>query len=420
MAGNEAQVVGAELERVAPNVPTLFDYDDTFYSSIEKRNVEVISSRDMRIPLKLRPGGNFGYYNPDGGSLGRGNMPTYDKAIINSVHLREAIEMTAKTVWSTDNQRKAVINAFRDTLATSMKEFRRNTDSQCMGDGTGVLGTITTVATAGGVDTYTFTTDGFRARLMRYGQNISVYNSALTTNRSAGGESQVTFYDLANNTIKVTPAVAGAVAGDLIVTSGLTATPPVGMLGIKYHDSNASTGTWLGFDRATNPEIRANRVNANSAALTLPLPRLAINKIGDRVGLDTKRRCTAWTHPAQRQAYEELGQNVIRIDKVAKDEALDMYFSDNMQIAGAPLKVSYSWDRTRIDFIDLDVWGRAELHPAGFYANPDDGKKVFEVRSGDGGVATSWIFYVVASFNLFMNNPASASYIDTLAIPSGY
>jgi hypothetical protein len=374
----------------------------------------------MRIPLKLRPGGNFGYYNPDGGSLGRGNMPTYDKAIINSVHLREAIEMTAKTVWSTDNQRKAVINAFRDTLATSRKEFRRNTDSQCMGDGTGVLGTITTVSTSGGVDTYTFTTDGFRARLMRYGQNISVYNSALTINRSAGGESQITFYDLANNTIKVTPAVAGATAGDLVVTSGLTATPPVGMLGIEYHDSNASTGTWLGMDRAQNPEIRANRVNANSASLTLPLPRLAINKIGDRVGMDTKKRCTAWTHPAQRQAYEELGQNVIRIDKTPKDEALDMYFSDNMQMAGAPLKCSYSWNRTRIDFIDLDVWGRAELHPAGFYANPDDGKKVFEVRAADGGVATSWIFYVVASFNLFMNNPASASYIDNLAIPSGY
>jgi len=420
MAGNEAQVVGAELERVAPNVPTLFDYDDTFYRTIEKRNVEVISSRDMRIPLKMRPGGKFKYYDPDGGSLGRGNMPTYDKAIINSVHLEEAIEMTAKTVWSTDDKRKAVINAFRDTLADSMKEFRRNVDSQCMGDGTGVLGTITTVATAGGVDTYTLTTDGFRARLLRFGQDVNIYNSALTINRTAGGETTITFYDLANNTIKVTPAVAGATAGDLIVTSGLTATPPVGMLGVKYHDSNASTGTWLGFDRALNPEIRANRVNANSSALTLPLPRLAINKIGDRVGLNTKRRCTAWTHPAQRAAYEELGFNVIRIDKAAKEEGLDMYFNDNMQIAGAPLKVSYSWDRTRIDFIDIDVWGRAELHPAGFYANPDDGKKVFEVRAGDGGVATAWIFYVVASFNLFMNNPASASYIDTLAVPSGY
>ena len=54
MPGNEAQVVGTELERVLPNVPTLFDRDDTFYSVLEKRPVEVISSRDMRIPLELR------------------------------------------------------------------------------------------------------------------------------------------------------------------------------------------------------------------------------------------------------------------------------------------------------------------------------------------------------------------------------
>jgi len=154
--------------------------------------------------------------------------------------------------------------------------------------------------------------------------------------------------------------------------------------------------------------------------LTLPLPRLAINKIGDRVGMDTKRRCTAWTHPAQQQAYEELGFNVTRIDKQAKEEGLDLYFNDNMQIAGAPLKTSYSWNRTRIDFIDQDVWGRAEMHPPGFYQNPDDGRKVFEIRGPSGGVATAWIFYIIASFNLFMNQPAGASYISSLVVPSGY
>lgn len=420
MAGNEAQVVGAELERVLPKVPTLFDRDDVFYSSIEKRPVEVISSRDMRIPLELRTGGKFGYYNPDGGDLGRGDMPVYDKAIVNSVHMRHAVEFTSKTMWSTDNNRKAVINAFRNNLSTAMKEFRRQVDSQCMTDGTGTLGTITTVTTAAGVDTYTLTTDGFGARLVRSGQNLNVYNSALTTNRTAAQESTVTFHDLANKTISVTPAVSGATAGDLLVASGLSATPPTGLLGVKYHDSNASTGTWLGFDRALNPEIRANRVSGNNSALTLPLPRLALNKIGDRVGMRSKKKCTAWTHPAQQQAYEELGFNVIRIDKAAKEEGLDLYFNDNMRLAGAPLKTSYSWDRTRIDFIDQEVWGRAELHPAGFYTNPDDGKRVFEIRGGSGGVATAWIFYIVASFNLFMNNPASASYIDNLAVPAGY
>jgi|SRR5579864_1098181 len=423
MAGNESQVVGAELERVLPKVPALFDRDDVFYSTIEKRPVEVISSRDMRVPLEMRPGGKTGYYNPDGADMGRGDMPTFDKAIVNSVHLKHAVEFTTKTMWATDNNRKAVINAFRHNLSTAMKEFRRQVDSQCMTDGTGTLGTITSVSTAGGVDTYTLTTDGFGARLIRFGQNLNVFNSTLTTCRTGGGlqnETTVTLYDLANKTINVTPSVAGATGGDLIVMSGLQSTPPIGMLGVKYHDSNASTGTWLGFDRSQNPEIRANRVNGNASALTLPLPRLAINKIGDRVGIKQRNKTTAWTHPAQQQAYEELGFNVIRIDKAAKEEGLDLYFNDNMRIAGAPLKTSYSWDRTRIDFIDTDVYGRAELHPPGFYQNPDNNQRVWEIRGQTGGVATSWIFYIVASFNLFMNNPAAAAFIDNLAVPAGY
>lgn len=423
MPGNETQVVGAELERVLPKVPTLFDRDDTFYSTIEKRPVEVISARDMRVPLEISPNSKFGYVDIDGGDLGRGDIPVFDKGIVNTVNLAQKVEFTAKTHWATDTNRKAVLQAFRYSLAKSMSEFRRNVDSQCMQDGTGMLGTITSFSTAAGVDTYVLTTDGFRARLIRKGQNLNIFNSALTLCRTAGGpnnEVTVTYYDLNSATIKVQPAVGGVANGDIIVSSGLQTTPPVGLLGVKYHDSSASTGTWLGFDRSVTPEIRANRVNANSGALTLPLPRLAINKIGDRVGMDVRKRCVAWTHPAQQQAYEELGFNVTRIDKTAKDEGLDLYFGDNMQLAGAPLKTSYSWDRTRIDFIDADVWGRAEMHPPGFYQNPDDGKKVFEIRGPSGGVATSWIFYIIASFNLFMNQPAGASYIDTLAVPPGY
>jgi hypothetical protein len=161
------KIVGAELERVLPKVPTLFDRDDTFYSTIEKRPVEVISSRDMRIPLEISPNSKFGYVDIDGGDLGRGDIPAFDKGIINTVNMAQKVEFTAKTNWSTDSNRKAVLQAFRYSLAVSMKEFRRNVDSQCMQDGTGVLGTITSITTSGGVDTYTLTTDGFRARLIR-------------------------------------------------------------------------------------------------------------------------------------------------------------------------------------------------------------------------------------------------------------
>lgn len=425
MAGSETQIVGTELERVLPKVPVLFDRDDTFYSTLEKRDVEVISSRDMRIPLEMSPQSKFGYVDIDGGDLGRGDIPQFDKAVINSVSIAQKIELTAKTIWSSDSNRKAVINQFRYNLATSMKEFRRNTDAQCMEDGTGALGTITSITTSGGSSTYTLTTDGFRAKLIRQGMNLNIFNSALTICRTAGGpnnETTCTTYDLQNNQITVTPSVLGETAGDIIVSSGLQTTPPVGMLGVKYHDNNASTGTWLGFDRATTPQIRASRVNGNNGALTLPAPRLAINKIGDRIGIANRSgsKLTAWTHPAQMAAYEELGFNVTRVDKTNKDEGLDLYFSDDMRAAGAKFMPSYLWDRTRIDFIDSENWGRAELHPAGFYQNPDDGKKVWEIRGPSGGVATSWIFYIIASFNIFAKNPAGLSYIDNLAVPSGY
>lgn len=422
MAGNETQVVGAELERVLPKVPTLFERDDVFYSTVEKRPAEMISSRDMRIPLELRPGGNSGYYDPDGGDLGRGDSITYDKAIINSAFFRHAVELTSKAIWSTDNNRKAVINAFRDNLAKAMKEFRRNVDAQCMGNGTGVLGTITSVSTSGGVDTYTMTTDGFKSKLPRYGMNLNVFNSALTVCRTAGGfqnETKVTLANLQANQISVTPSVTGATGGDLIVSSGLQSTPPVGILGIQYHNSNTTTGTWLGFDRSLTPEVVSSGVSANGGALTLPLPRLAMNKIGDRLGINTRRRLTAWTHPAQEQAYEELGFNVTQINKSAKEEGLDLFFG-TMRMAGVPIKCSFLWDRTRIDFLDADVLGRAEIHPPGFYTNPDNGQKVWELRGGSGGVATSWIFYITAGFNLYANNPAALSYIYSLAVPSGY
>lgn len=413
----ETMVVATELERVLPKVPTLFDRDDVFYSDIDKVPVEVVSARDMRIPLELRPGGYFGYFDPENGDLGVGDAPTFDKAVISTAYLKHAIQWTTKSEWATDDKRKAVLQNLREILAKSMKEFRRQVDSQCMTAGTGVLATVTSVATSVGVDTYTCTTDGYGVRLLRFGQRVSVYNAARTTNRTAGGPVKISAIDLANKTFSV-PAVAGAVATDVILPEGLTGSTPVGLFGVPYHVSASTSGSWLGLTRSTTPEVVANRVNANSSGLALPHGRLAINKIGDRVGMDNGFKPVAWMHPCQKQAYEELGQLVSIIQKQPKEDALNLYFNDNMQLAGAPIKTSFSWDKTRIDFIIRELWGRAEMKPAGFYEV--DGRRIFEMRGPSGGVATSQVFYLIAAFNLFVKNPAACSYIDGLTVPTGY
>lgn len=420
------QVVANELERVRPNVPTLFDFDSEFYGMIEKRDVETVSKRDMRIPLELRPGGRSGAFDSNGGDLGLGSGPTFDKALINTNDMRHAVQWTAQSDWATDDARKSVVNTFRHLLAKAMAEFRRNVDSWCMTDGTGVMAVVSAVSTSGGKDTITCAgaTDGFNVRLLRDDHSYSCYDTTLATRRNftgapssvPGGEAPIDLYDLANKQVRFNGTVPVQV-GDKIVVSGLTTTPPVWIFGLPYHHNAASSGFWLGLDRSLVPQIRANQVAA-AGALALPFPRLALNKIGDRVGINQITKAVAFMHPCQKQAYEEIGQLVSMIYKQPKDEALDMYFGDNMQMAGAPVKCSYSADKTRIDFVVADVWGRAEMHPAGFYTV--DGKRIFEVRGSSGGVATSSIFYITASFNLFVNNPAVCSYISGLTIPSGY
>lgn len=411
----ESVVAGTELERVLPKVTTVFESDDAFFANIKKRDVEVVSYREMRAPMELRPGGRFQYFNPDGGDMGRGGGPTWDKAVLRPVFVSENIEYTKLTQWSTDDRRKAVINAVRRLTAGAIVEIKRQIDSQLQQPGTGQVGTITVVATSGGVDTYTLSTD-FGARLVRFGQVVQVYDATLATLR---GKGEITRWDVENKQIDVTPAVAGAIATDVLVVDGLanpTALPA--LYGVPYHHSNASTGTWLGYDRATTPEIRSNRVNAGNSPLTLPLPRLAINKIGNRIGIDANFDPVAWTHPAQAQAYEEIGQLVSIIHKQPKDEALNLYFGDNMQLAGAPIKTHFNWNKTRIDFVVGSMWGRAEILPIGFYTS--DGRRIFEIRGASGGVAAADIFYMVVGFQTFVLNPAGTAYIDALAVPSGY
>jgi hypothetical protein len=416
MAVTESQVAALELEKVISKVRVLFERDDKFYAHIKKRDVEKISHRQMRVPLELRPGGAFHYFNPDGGDLGRGGGPTFDKAVLNCVFLTEVIEYTKLTQWATDDVRKSIINSIRRLTATALDEMRRQLDSQLMQAGDGVIGVVTTDTPSGGSNVLTLNTDGFGARLMRFGQTVQIFDTTLAINRGSG---VITQHDVENKQVSLTPQVAGVVPGDKIVTNGITAPASLpGLYGVPYHHSNASTGTWLGFSRSITPEIRANRVNAGGQAMTLPLPRLAMNKIGNRVGIDHDFNPTAWLHPAQMAAYEEIGQLVSTIQKTTKDEGLNMYFGNNMQLAGANVKPHYSWDKTRIDFIVDEVWGRAEILPIGFYTT--DGRKIFEIRGASGGVAAAEIFYMVVGMQTYVSNPAACSYIDNLAVPIGY
>lgn len=415
---NVARVISTELEKVRTKLPLMYEREDVWFSQIEKKNVEAISNRDMRLPLDLRPGGYFGMYDADGGNLGRGDGPTMAHGVINTNDYRYAVEYNRKAEWGTDTSRKAIVQTTKKLTANGMGEFRRAIDALYQTDGTGVLGTIVSFT---GTGPYTLTCggDGFGVKLLRFGQKVQIFNSTLSTNRTGATPRTITFYDLEAQQITIDgAAIAGIANGDKIVVEGASGTPSVSLYGLPYHASNASTGSWLGFDRATTPEVRANRVDAGGAALALSQPRVALNKIGNRLGRKAMKKMKACMHPCQKQSYEEIGQLVSVIQKKASAEGLDMYFGDMMQMAGATVDDMFIWNKKRIDFMDMSNWGRAELKGIDFYEV--DGRKLFEVRASDGGLAAAILFYLVVSFNAFVDNPAELAYIDNLAIPAGY
>jgi hypothetical protein len=396
----------------------LYEKEDTFFAGVKTKNVEEVSNRDMRIPVQLHPGGYFGQYNPDGGDLGRGNGPDYDKAVINTVHLRYASEYTKKAEWSTDSARKAIVQTVKKLTAESMVEMRRAIDCLYHTAGDGVLATISAVSGSG---PYDLTCDDgiFGVKLLRYGQKVNVFDSTLGTNRTSAAARTITAYNLEDATVTISgSSISGIVAGDVLVVEGATTTPPVSLLGIPYHANDETTGSWLGFNRATTPEVVSSSVDAAGASLALPMPRLAVNKVGNRLGKDKVKGLKAFMHPCQKQNYESMGQLVSIIQKQANSEKLDLYFGDMMQMAGAPVVDDFKWDMTRIDFMNQDNWGRCDLHPIDFYSVGN--QKLFAARSSDGGVAAAVLFYIVMSTNAFVDNPAELVYIKNLAVPTGY
>jgi hypothetical protein len=62
MAVGGTQLLSVEMEKVRKKLSMLYELESAkFFSTVEKKDTEVISERDMRIPLAIGPGVYFGY-----------------------------------------------------------------------------------------------------------------------------------------------------------------------------------------------------------------------------------------------------------------------------------------------------------------------------------------------------------------------
>ncbi|HTQ61957.1 MAG TPA: hypothetical protein VMI32_17165 [Candidatus Solibacter sp.] len=416
-----ANVVALQLEKVRDKVPLLYERDDILLTMIQQRgDVEKVSSRNMRLPLQVNPGGKAGSYNADGGDLGRGSGTQYDVAQVSPIFFRFAIEITKLVEYATTGRERAIENATKREVANGMKQFRAFLDKLMQTAGNGVLGTINSIAST----TFTMAVPS-GAALVYPGQTIQIYDTTLTTNRNvaAGVTTTVLSADpISAQTITVDNVPAGTVANDVIVHDGLTGAQPVSLFGIKYHQNSATTGTWLNLNRATYPvQLQTPRVNAGNAALTPSNVRLAINKVRKSLGINHVSKLIAYMAVEQEHAWENLGITISQIIKeggASDGNDLDLLFSGRKTMSGVPIKSSVNADQTRVDFLDLSHWGRAVLKDIDFYEV--NGNTVFPIYGASGGIAASYIFYFDTAFQVWDDSPRTGAFIDTLARPSGY
>jgi len=420
-AMQNSQTIALQLEKVRDKVPLLYERDDVLLSMIQQRgDVEKVSSRAMRLPLQVNPGGKAGSYNADGGDLGRGSGTVYDVATISPIFYRFAVEITKLVEYATNARDKAIENAAKREVANGMKQFRSFLDKLVQTAGNGVLGTISSISGS----TFTMTVPS-GAALVYVGQTIQIYDPTLTTNRNIAGSTVTSVLaadPIGAQTITVDNVPASTAAGDLIVHDGLTGASPVSLFGIKYHQNNATTGTWLNLNRATYPvQLATPRVNAGNAAITPANVRLAINKVRKSLGINQVGRLIAYTSVEQEHAWENLGITISQVIKeggAGNANDLDLLFTGRKTMSGVPIKSSVNADQTRVDFLDLSHWGRAVMKDIDFFEI--GGQTVFPIYGTSGGLSASYIFYFDTGFQVWNDSPRSGAYIDSLARPSGY
>lgn len=411
---DNAATVALQLEKVRTKLPLLYKREDIFLTQIQERaDVEKVSSRSMRVPLQIRPGGRAGQATMDGDDLGRGSGTRYEPATLSPIFFRFAVEITKLVEYATNNSNKAIANAAKREVKQGMRQFRSFLNAMAQTAGDGVLGEIESVAAN------VFTMDlPHRADLVYHNQIIQVYSADLQTNR---GTAEITSIDPEAGTITVDLAPGGTVATDLIVLDGVSGADPVSLFGLKYHHNDASTGLWLNLDRANFPEIRTPRVDAGSAALTTGPIRLALNKIRKALGAKVLqgKKLVAYMNVEQEHAYEALGIVISEIIKQGTDkEGLDLFFSGRKTMSGVPILADTQADPTRIDYAELGAFGRAVMKDIDLYEV--GGRTVWPIRGASGGLASAYLFYFVHGFQLFHENPRCGSYIDGLTRPAGY
>lgn len=414
-AANNASTLGEQLEKVRPDLQTLFQLDPTLFTRIMARPSDTVSTRPERIPFEALSGGKSRALNLDGGDMGRGGGPQIAVGTLSPVYFGFALEWTKLAEIATNSKEKAIASYAKQILKNGMAQFKSNLDSLISyGDGANTLGTVTAW------DGTNFIATVDNANRFYDGQDIDNWTAIGGTNR---GTLTILSVDANNKQIYFSGSPAlGTAANDLLLENGSSGAANSGVNGISSLQVNSNVGTYMGVTRSNYPgKFSTPTVSAGGATLSPAIARLLLNQLKIAMGADITATDDYIFYMGldQQAAWENTGivvtQNIQNGDATARDMLAKKQITT---IGGIEIVPSLKAIPGRVDLLAMKHFFRTEIQPIDYYEA--GGQTVFPPYAASGGIAAAYMTYLIWGGNIGSNNPRAGAFISNLAIPSGY
>jgi hypothetical protein len=202
------QSIALQLEKVRKNVPTAYEQEHVLLDMIDKRgDVVDASTRNIRLPILVRPGGKGSQGTADFDDMGRGSGSTWDVGTLSTLQFRWAFEVSKLAEYATKGNDKAVEDVAVREVAEAMKMFKRFLDCVYQTDGTGQLDAISAISG----NTLTVA----NPNIFYFNQDVQVYPTGKAS--AARGIATVTQVDPLLKTITLNALPPGTIVGDALV-----------------------------------------------------------------------------------------------------------------------------------------------------------------------------------------------------------
>lgn len=397
-----------------------------FMDLIKKGEVTDIGERDFRIPAKVSKGGRVGTYSVQGGDMGRGTK--MKGVVMTSTYFpfRLNFEIDHLSIKATRNSTLAIKNPFKEAIKDAVPEFMLYLDKFCHSDGTALLAQATATATVSGKTQYTCNTN-FGVMRLRRDQYVTVYATGFAAaDLKSANTLFVEQWDPQARTILLSGLVPSAAATDKICFEGVSGASPVGVTGLYYFNSSATTGTTYGVNRANENEIISSSVNA-AGGLTHEHGMAAYHRVlkrrgkhaQDMVGLcPVSQQARIWSDAMSIQRIDLSGTQAEAVDRLPKLRGMKSFMW-----CGVPHMIDIHQDETRIDYVIPSDLGRARLGELDFFETPGKSgpdARFFQLWGGSGGPAAAVWFGLTVEENVYNVNPGGGVFIYGLTLPTLY